>query len=118
MDEDGKIFEGNFNANHKRLWKAKTGNDSPLGKTDVILDKKSLRVTEAPHLDTKALIAKLNDVARSMDHDISTILAEQTNHPILGTKSSWMRKRILSNVNSPEINRKDFQKNAKKSISS
>ena len=51
---------------------------------DASLSKKTLIATEAPHLDTKALIVKLDDVAETVGLDVSTILAEQ----IKGS-SSW-----------------------------
>ena len=43
-------------------------------------------------MDTKSLIAKLDEVAKTIDLDVSTILAEQINDPVLGTVRSWIRK--------------------------
>ena len=65
--------------------------------------KKPLTITEAPHLDTKTLISKLDEVAKSVDLDVSTILAEQIKDPVLGTVRFWIRKQISLNVRSPEI---------------
>ena len=74
-----------------------------LGKIDALIAKKPLTITEAPHLDTKALIAKLDEVAKSVDVDVSTILAEQIKDPVLRTVRSWIRKQISPNAKSPKI---------------
>ena len=74
-----------------------------MGKIDASLAKKPLTDTEAPHLDTKSLIAKLNDVAKTVDLDISTILAEQSKDPALGTVRSWLRIGISLEAKSPDI---------------
>ena len=63
-------------------------------KSTLLLAKKPLTATEAPHLDTKALIAKLDEVAKSIDIDVSTILAEQIKDPVFGTVRPWIRNRI------------------------
>ena len=63
-----------------------------LGKTDASLVKKFLTTSDAPHLDTKALIQKLDEGAKTVDLDVSTILAEQRKDPILGAVRSWIRK--------------------------
>ena len=102
-DDDDHIFKVDTNIDHYRLCKAKTAHDSVLGKIDASLAKKPLTITEAPHLDTKALISKLDEVAKSVDLDVSTILAEQIKDPILGTVRSWIRKQISPNVKSLEI---------------
>ena len=67
----------NTYGNHYRFCKAKAAHDAVLGKIDVSLAKKPLTANEARHLDTKSLIAKLDDVAKTVDLDVSTILAEQ-----------------------------------------
>ena len=87
-DEDNFICEINTHASRYRLCKAKAAHDAVLGKIDASLAKKPLTVTEAPHLDTKSLIAKLDDVAKTIDLDVSTILAEQIKDPVLGTVRS------------------------------
>ena len=76
-DEDNLICEMNTHADHYRLCKARAAHDAVLGKIDASLAKKPLTANEAPHLDTKSLIAKLDDVAKTVDLDVSTILAEQ-----------------------------------------
>ena len=63
-----------------------------LGKTDASLVKESITTSAAPHLDTKALIQKLDEVAKAEDLDVSTILAEQFKDPVLGTVRPWIRK--------------------------
>ena len=85
------------------MCKAKTPHNSVLGKIDACLAKKRLTITEAPHLDTKALITKLDEVAKNVDLDVSTILAEQIKDPVLGTVRSWIHKRITPDSKSPEI---------------
>ena len=62
-DEDNLICEKNTHAEHYRWCKAKAAHNAVLGKIDASLAKKPLTVNEAPHLDTKSLIAKLDDVA-------------------------------------------------------
>ena len=52
-DEDNHIFRVDTNIDHYRLCKAKTAHDSVLGKIDAHLAKKTLTITEAPHLDTE-----------------------------------------------------------------
>ena len=102
-DEDNLICEINTHADRYRLCKAKAAHDAVLGKIDASLAKKTLTVTEAPHLDTKPLIAKLDDVAKTVDLDVSTILAEQIEDPVLGTVHSWLRKGITAEAKSPDI---------------
>ena len=74
-----------------------------LGKTDASLVKESITTSEAPHLDTKALIQKLDEVAKAEDLDLSTILAEQFKDPVLGTVRPWHRKNTPPRIKSPEI---------------
>ena len=101
-DEENLICEINTHADHYRLWKAKAAHDAILGKIDASLAKKPLTANEAPHLDTKSLIAKLDDVAKTVDLDVSTILAEQIKDPVLGTVRSWLRKGISPEAKSPD----------------
>ena len=96
-DEDNLICEMNAHANHYRLCKAKAAHDAVLGKIDASLAKKPLTANEAPHLYTKSLIVKLDEAAKTVDLDVSTILAEQFKDPVLGRVRSWIRK-----GNSPE----------------
>ena len=91
-DEDNPICEINTHANDYRLCKAKEAHEAVLGKIDASIAKRPLTATEAPHLDTKSLTAKLDDVAKTINLDVSTILAEQTKDPVLGTVTSWIRK--------------------------
>ena len=101
-DEDDLISEINTHTDHYRLCKAKAAHDAVLGKIDDSLAKKPLTAKEAPHLDSKSLIAKLDDVAKTVDLDVSTILAEQIKDPVLGIVYSWLRKGIPSEAKSPE----------------
>ena len=67
-------------------------------------------------MDTKSLIAKLDDIAKTFDHDVSTILAEQIKDPVPGTVRSWIRKRTSPEAKAPEIQQSkffdDFAKNS------
>ena len=102
-DEDNLICEINTHTDHYRLCKAKAAHDAVLGKIDASLTNKPITATEAPHLDTKSLIAKLDDVAKTVDLDVSTILAEQIKDPVLGTVRSWIRKGISPEPKNPEV---------------
>ena len=73
------------------------------GKTDALLAKKFLSAYDTPHLNTKALIQKLGEVAKTVDLDVSTILEEQMKDPVLGTVRSWIRKNTPPDTKSPEI---------------
>ena len=59
--------------------------------------------SDAPHLNTKALIQKLDEVAKTVDLDVSTILEEQMKDPVLGTVRSWVRYNAPPDSKSPEI---------------
>ena len=74
-----------------------------LGKNDASLVKKCLTASDAPHLDTKAIIQKLDEIANTVDHDVSTLLAEQMKDPVLGTVRSWFPKYTPPDTKSPEI---------------
>ena len=93
----------NLNADNNRLCNAKVAHDAVLGKFVASLAKKTLTATEAPHLDANSLIAKLDDVAKTIDLDVSTILAEQIKDPVLGTVPSWLRKGKSPEAKSPDI---------------
>ena len=74
-----------------------------MGEIDASLAEKPLPAPEAPHLDNKSLITKLDEVAKTIDLDVSTNVAEQTKDPILGTVKSWIRKGTSPEPKSPEI---------------
>ena len=76
-DNENNFFcEINTHADRYGLCKSKAAHDTVLGKIDAFLAKKPLTATEAPHLDTKSLNAKLDDVAKAIYLEVSTILAE------------------------------------------
>ena len=102
-DEDNLICEINTHADHYKLCQAKAAHDAVLEKIDASLAKKPLTANEAQHLNTKSLIAKLDDVAKTVDLDVSTILAKQNKDPVLGTVHSWLRKGILPEAESHDI---------------
>ena len=102
-DEEDHIFEVNFNTDQYRPCNTKLAHDSLLSKMDTPLTKKTLTVIEARHLDTKALIAKLDEVPKIVDLDVSTILGEQMKDPLFGTVGSWIRRGEPAHVTIPEI---------------
>ena len=102
-DEGNVICEMNIHTDRYRLCKAKAAHDAALEKTDASLPKKLLTATEAPHLGTKALIAKLDEVAKTIDLDVSTMLAEQIKDPVLGTLRSSIQKRTSPEPKAPKI---------------
>ena len=91
-DEESLICEMNTHADHYRLCKTKATHDAVLGKIDASLARKTLAATETPHLDIKSLIAKLDDVAKKIDLDVSTKLAEPIKVPVPGIVR-WMGKK-------------------------
>ena len=93
-DSEGEkiVCDISIQADQARLCQAKQAHDLVLGKTDASLAKKCLIASDAPHLNTKALIQKLDEVAKTVDLDVSTILEEQMKDPVLGTVRSWIRK--------------------------
>ena len=54
-------------------------------------------------MDTKALIQKLDEVAKTVDLDVSTILEERMKDPVLGAVRSWIRKNTTPDIKSLEI---------------
>ena len=63
-EDDNIICDISIQADQARLYQAKRAYDLVLGKTDASLVKKFLTTSDAPHLDTKALIQKLDEVAK------------------------------------------------------
>ena len=105
-DEENKLnCEINLNADNYRLCKTKAAHDAVLGKIHASLAKNTLTTTEAPLLDTKSLIAKLDDVAKTADLVVPTILAEQIKDPIVGFVRSWLRKGTSPEAKAPESQR-------------
>ena len=74
------------------------------GKTDASLVEKSLATSDAPHLDTKALIQKLDEVAKTVHLDVSTIVTGQSKDPVLGTVRFWIRKNTPTILNHQRSN--------------
>ena len=95
-DEGEHVFEVNINTDQYRLCKAKLAHDSSPGKSDTSLTKRALTATEAHHLDNRALIAKLDEVFKLVDLDVSTILSEQIKDLVLGIVRSWIHKGNLA----------------------
>ena len=102
-EDDNLVCDISIQADQARLCPAKQAHDLVLRKTDASLVKKFLKTSDAPHLDTKAIIRKLGEVAKTVDFDVSTILAEQIKYPVLGALRSWIRKNTPPHTKSPEI---------------
>ena len=75
--DDNIACDISIQADGARLCQAKEAHDLVLGKTDASLVKKFLTTCDAFHLDTKALIRKLDEIAKTVDFDVSTILTGQ-----------------------------------------
>ena len=91
-EDDNIVCDISIQADQARLCQAKQTHDLALGKTDASLAKKCLTASDAPHLNTKALIQKLDEVAKSVDLNVSTILEEEMGDPVLSTVRCWIRK--------------------------
>ena len=91
-EDDNIVCDLSIQADQARLCQAKQAHNLALGKTDASLAKKCLAAYDAPDLDTEALIQKLDEVVKTVDLDVSTILEEQMKDPVLGTVRSWIRK--------------------------
>ena len=102
-EDDNMVCDISIQADRARLCQAKQAHDLVLGKTDASLAKKHLTTSDAPHLNTTALIHKLDKVAKTVDFDVSTILEEQMKDPVLGTVRSWIRKNTPRDTKLPEI---------------
>ena len=102
-EDDAIVCDISLQSDQARLCQAKQAHDLVLGKTDASLAKKCLTAFDAPHLKTKALIQKLDEVAKTVGLDVSTILEEQMKDPVLGTVRSWIRKNTAPDTKSPEI---------------
>ena len=102
-EDDNIVCDISIQADPARFCLAKQAHDLVLGKTDASLIKKVLTTSDAPHLKTKALIQKLDEVGKTVDLDVSTILEEQMKDPVHGTVRSWIRENTPLDTNSPEI---------------
>ena len=102
-EADNFVCDISVQADKARLCPAKQAHDLVLEKTDASLVKNFLTTSDAPDLDTKALIQKLDEDAKTVDLDVSTILAEQVKDPVLGTVRSWIRKNTPPDTKLPEI---------------
>ena len=100
---DNIVCDISIQADQARLCQAKQAHDLVLAKTDASLVKKCQTASDAPHLNTKALIQKLDEVAKAVVIDVSTNLEEQMKDPVLGTVRSWIRKNTPPDTKSPEI---------------
>ena len=102
-EDDNIVCDISIQADQGRLCQATQAHNLVLEKSDASLVKKVLTTSDAPHLNTKALIQKLDEVAKTVDLDVSTILAEQMKDPVLSTVRFWIRKNTPLDTKSPEI---------------
>ena len=102
-EDDNIVCDISIQADQARLCLAKQAHDLVPGKTGTSLVKKILTTSDAPHLDTKALIQKLDKGAKTVDFDVSTLLEEQLKDPILGAVRSWTLENTPPDIISPEI---------------
>ena len=102
-EDDNIVCAISIQADQARLCLAKQAHDLVLGKTDASLVKKILTTSDAPHLNTEALVQKLDEVAKTVDLDVPAILEEQMKDPVLGAVRSWIRKNTPPDTKSPEI---------------
>ena len=102
-EDDNIVCDISTQADQARLRQAKQAHDLVLGKTDASLAKKCLTASDAPHLITKALIQKLDKVAKTVDLDVLTILEEQIKDPVFGTVRSWIPKNTPPDAKAPDI---------------
>ena len=98
-EDDNNVCDVSIQADQAQLCQAKQAHDIVLGKTDASLVKKFLTTSDAPHLDTKALIQKLDEVAKTVDLDVSTILAEQKRIQYLVLYALGFAKKFLPILN-------------------
>ena len=71
-EDDNIVCDISIQADKPRLWQPKEGHEILRRKTDASLVKKLIRTSDAPPLDTKALIQKLDEVAKAVDLGVST----------------------------------------------
>ena len=118
-DEDNLIGEMNTHADHDRLCKAKAAHDTVLGKIDASLAKKPLIATEAPRLDVKTLIAKLDDVAKKLILMCLLCLQNKSKTQFMECLHQGSEKELHPNLKIPRFNnQKDFDDIAKISTDS
>ena len=104
IDEDEDEYVREINANDQyRLCKARAAHDLVISDSDTLLAKRTVSAATAPHLRTQDLITKLDDVAKVVDLDISTILQEQLKDPVLSIVGSWIEKNTSPELRAPEI---------------
>ena len=102
-EDDNVVCDISFQADQARLSQVKQAHNLVLGKTDASLVKKFQTMSDAPHMDTKALFQKLDEVAETLDLDVSTTLAEQMKDPVLITVRCWIRKNTPPDIKSQEL---------------
>ena len=102
-EDDNVVCVISIQADQARLCQAKQTHDLVLRKIDASLVKKCLTASDAPHLNTKALIQRLDEVAKTVDLDVLTILEEQMKDSVLDTVRSWIRKNTPPDTKTPEI---------------
>ena len=82
-EDDNIVWDISVQADKPRFCPAKQAHKLVLGKTYASLVKRFITTSDAPHLDSKALVQKLDEVAKTVDLDVSTFLTEQSKDPVL-----------------------------------
>ena len=104
IDEDEDDYVCEINANdHYRLFKARAAHDLVISDSDTLFAKKTLSATAAPHLRTRDLITKLDDVTNVVDLDVPTKKQEQLKDPALRILRSWIERNTSPDLRAPEI---------------
>ena len=71
-EDDNIVCDISIQADKPQLCPAKQAHELVLGKIDAPLAKEPLTVSNAPHLNTKALFQKFHEVAQAVDLDVSS----------------------------------------------
>ena len=98
-EDENVVCDISIQVDKPQLCQAKQAHELVPRKRDASLVKNFLTTSDAPHLDNKALIQKLDEAAKLVDLYISFIFAEQIMEPVLGAVRSWIRKNTPLIVN-------------------
>ena len=102
-EDENIVSDNSIQADKPRLCPAKQAHELVFGKTDASLARKFL-TPDAPQLNTKALIKELDELAKTVDLDVSTILTEQMKDPIVGAVQTWIRRNTPPILNHQKYN--------------
>ena len=66
-----------------------------------------MTATASPQLKTQGLITKLDEVAKILDPDVTTILQQQLKDPLFRNLRCWVSECISSEPEAPEIRKSE-----------